>query len=133
MFLTKGCPLFRRKSHARNARASAVAFGIMNKSIPHVASEGITSADVISFRYEEASEGKESTIDLSVLSQGMLKRFRLFSPQQLRIGGTFPQIGFLQIMDIEDRQFDRLKVLVLDGEQNESIWFYARDLEVLTP
>jgi hypothetical protein len=103
----------------------------MNKSIPHPVSDGIASADVISFCFRDASEDLESQIDLVVLSKGAVKRFRFFSPQDVKVGGTFPKIGFLQILDISDRQFDRLNVLVLDGEQNESIWFYARAVEVI--
>jgi hypothetical protein len=41
----------------------------------------------------------------------------------LRIGGTFPDIGWLQVFDVTERQLDRLTIHVLDGERSEAIEF----------
>jgi hypothetical protein len=108
-----------------------MAFGIMREDTPHPLSKDLRSADVISMHFQAASDDQESYLDLVVFSNGIGHGFRFFSPQQLRLGEAFPHISYLQILDVEHRRLDRLKVLVLDGEQSESIRFYASAVEVL--
>ena len=54
-------------------------------------------------------------------------------PRDFRVQPPFPSVGWLQVLDVSDRQFDGIRLLVTDGEMSEAIWFYASDFEELPP
>lgn len=95
----------------------------------HALSDGLGAADIAELRFEAGSDVAESRLEISIVSNGRERSFRFFAPQDLQIGGSFPRVGWLQIFDIRSRQLDGLDVYVADGEQSETIRFYARAVE----
>lgn len=70
----------------------------------------------------------EPYIDLTLRRGTDVRCLRFFAPQKLHIGERFPQVGYLRVLDVGKRQWDKLSVWVKDAEQNEAISFYARDV-----
>ena len=81
----------------------------------------------LNYQVEDPITG-EPYIDLTLRRGTEIRCLRFFAPQKLRIGEWFPQAGWLRILDIGKRQWDRLTIWVKDTEQHEAISFYARDV-----
>jgi hypothetical protein len=80
---------------------------------------------VLELRFHAGSDDSEAQLLLTVLSNRKTRSFRFYAPHELVISSSFPQVGWLQIFDIRERQLDRLGTYVSDGEQSEAIRFYA--------
>ena len=95
----------------------------------HPLFEGLGRAEVRSFRFERGAGSRDAAIEL-VLRSGVTDRtFRFSGVSDLRLGGGFPEIGWLQVHDIIGRQLDGLGIHVSDGEQSDAIEFWASGVE----
>ncbi len=95
--------------------------------------EALQGGTLVSLLYER-SGGERDTVTLAVSdAAGRTHRLRFTGVTGFEAREAFPEVGWLQILDVSARHLDRLRVHVTDGEQSEAVEFYATDVEVLAP
>ncbi|HEY2378060.1 MAG TPA: hypothetical protein VGH98_18945 [Gemmatimonadaceae bacterium] len=86
--------------------------------------------EIVGLRLELKPENSaEPFLDLTVDLDGSRRTLRFFSPQSIEIEEGGPVSGGLKILDVSERQLDRLGVRVDDYEgRSGSLRFWARDV-----
>ena len=98
----------------------------------HPLFDGLAQAEVQSLRFERGTTGDDHVLELVLRQNGVLRTFRFERVTSLRLGGRFPDVGWLQVFDVSGRQLDRLSIQVIDGEQNEAIAFWAASVDEIS-
>ena len=83
--------------------------------------------EIVGFCYERPAES-EPFLDLTLRAEGLERRFRFWSPQEVRVEG-FPSSRGVIIRDVRMRGLERLTVRFDDYE--DTIGFWARTVEEL--
>ena len=86
--------------------------------------------EIAALHYHVGLDGSEPYLDLDLERDGVVRRLRFWSPQDLKIepGFPMPTHGMI-IFDVSRRQLDRLKVRVADFEASTGrITFWAREV-----
>jgi hypothetical protein len=87
--------------------------------------------EIAEFRYHvDPNDWSASFIDLHLRRGSVIRRLRFFAPQNLKIEPGFPlATGGMCIIDIRERQWDRVGIEVADFEGSSgSITFFARNV-----
>ena len=83
-------------------------------------------ARVLALAFSRATAIEPAYLDLTLRGRdGIEHRLRFIEPRELRVRPPFPEVGWLQVLDISDRQWDGIGVEVQDAEMDEAISFLA--------
>lgn len=85
---------------------------------------------IAALHYHVGLDGGEPYIDLDLHRDGVLRRLRFWSPQQLEIEDGFPRPTHgMVILDVHARRLDGINVWVTDFEASHgSVSFWAREV-----
>ena len=73
--------------------------------------------ELVEFIYRKCLEDRQrSYVDLVLQRDGVSKRLRFFSPQNLELTEGLPNSHGLQILDVSNRQLDGIKIRVSNFE-----------------
>jgi hypothetical protein len=96
---------------------------------PHPLFHDLAQAEVQGLRFERGRTGRDDVVELVLRRGPEVRAFRFGGVTALRLGGGFPDVGWLQVQDVSARQLDRLGVRVSDDEQSEAIEFWAASVD----
>jgi len=85
---------------------------------------------ICALHYHVGRDGGEAYLDMDLEREGVVRRLRFWSPQQLQIEEGFPQPTHgMVILDVSRRRLDGLRVWVTDFEASPGkISFWAREV-----
>lgn len=93
-----------------------------------------TGAQVLALEFRRATAEQPAHLDLTLRPrEGGERQLRFLNPQDVQLGSPFPEVGWLQVESVRDRQLDGLGVRVSDGEMSESLHFWAERVIELKP
>jgi hypothetical protein len=86
--------------------------------------------EIGTLHYHVGLDGSEPFLDLDLHRDGVVRRLRFWSPQQLQIEDGFPRATHgMVILDVRQRRLDGLGVWVTDFEASHGkISFWAREV-----
>ena len=99
---------------------------------PHPLFRGLARAQVRDLHFERGLTSRDDVIELTLGQGREVRTFRFTRVTDLRLGGGFPEVGWLRVHDVSGRRLDGIGVRVSDGEQSEAIAFWAAGVEELT-
>ena len=91
----------------------------------HPLFHGLAQAEVRSLKFVRGSSGRDASVELVLRAEGTERAFKFDGVPWLRLSDGFPEIGWLQVHDVSERQLDGLHIHVSDGEQDDAIEFWA--------
>ena len=102
--------------------------------MPEVLLPYAAGAQVLALEFRRATADQAAHLDLTLRPrEGGERRLRFLNPQDLQLAAPFPDVGWLQVEDVRDRQLAGIGVRVSDGEMSESLQFWAERVVELTP
>ena|SRR6476469_11127260 len=102
--------------------------------MPVVAFDFAAGAEVLALEFQRATADQAAHIDLMLRPrEGGERRLRFLNPQDIQLAAPFPDVGWLQIEDVSERQLAGIGVRVSDGEMSESLQFWAERVVELKP